>query len=428
MYGPWLSSERCDWTRDSQMASPDLFVIAAFLGLPLVTLAHELGHARASMSFTNGPVEVYVGRTDCALRFRAGRLRMSFSPIGGGGLCRSSRRGMSREQVLVRVLAGPGVNVGLAVVAWLVGDAVTGSLRAVLFTLAAISALQILNLIPRWGVWGPLRKGVPSDGLQALCLIRRRPLPPSPTTLTAHGLKDPVGWSEAIGMVVALAVGALLAARAIPVDAVYLFAGLALQGVLDARAPRLKPAGHASLGLGGRADEGLPQLRGRDPTGCPALLLLPLLRPATACTHRRPALPRASRASRPAILGRIVLYGIVLVVVTITLVADPQRAHLRAARLQRAGTIGSTGPPNSGCPLWPFRLRLGASSSTTEARSTTPTEWRSAPKEAPQTARRVWDGKPHLLSQTHPNPTVSDGIRLIQKCAPCTSHSGPTDT
>ncbi len=43
-----------------------------------------------------------------------------------------------------------------------------------LFTLAAVSSLQILNLIRRWGVWGPLRKGVPSDGLQALWLIRRR--------------------------------------------------------------------------------------------------------------------------------------------------------------------------------------------------------------------------------------------------------------
>jgi hypothetical protein len=96
------------------------------------------------------------------------------------------------------------VNVALALAAWFVGNAATGSLRAVLFTLAAISALQILNLIPRWGVWGPLRKGVPSDGLQALCLIRRRPLPPPPPA-TAHGLKDPVGWSQTIGMVAALA-------------------------------------------------------------------------------------------------------------------------------------------------------------------------------------------------------------------------------
>jgi hypothetical protein len=37
-------------------------------------------------------------------------------------------------------------------VAWLIGNAVTGSLRTALFTLAAISALQILNLVPRWGV------------------------------------------------------------------------------------------------------------------------------------------------------------------------------------------------------------------------------------------------------------------------------------
>jgi hypothetical protein len=73
------------------------------------------------MFFTNRPVEVYTDRTGYALRFRAGRLRMSLSPIGSGGLCRSSRRGMSREQVLVRALAGPGVNVALALAAWCVG-------------------------------------------------------------------------------------------------------------------------------------------------------------------------------------------------------------------------------------------------------------------------------------------------------------------
>jgi hypothetical protein len=302
------------------MASPDLFVIAAFLGLPLITLAHELGHAGASMSFTNGPVEVYVGRADCALGFRAGRLRISFSPIGGGGLCRSSRRGMSREQMLVRVLAGPGVNAGLALVAWLVGNAVTGSLRAVLFTLAAISTLQILNLIPRWGVWGPLRKGVPSDGLQALCLMRRRPLPPPPTTVTAHGLKDPVGWSQAIGMMVALAVGALLAAREVPVDAVYIFAGLALQQVLDAPAPRVKPAGHvpsASV-----VDEHMKI--------CPSCGAE--IRQAARlcyCDHSFDPQPPHTRTTGPPArkpsqstghLGHIVLYGIVLVIVTITLV------------------------------------------------------------------------------------------------------------
>ncbi len=304
------------------MASPDLFVIAAFLGLPLVTLAHELGHATAAMSFTKGSaVEVYVGRTDCALSFRTGRLRISLSPIGGGGLCRSSRRGVSREQALVRVLAGPGVNVALALVAWLVGNAVTGSLRAVLFTLAAISALQILNLIPRWGVWGPLRKGVPSDGLQALGLIRRRPLPPPPATATAHGLKDPVGWSQAIGMVVALTVGALLAARAIPVDAVYIFAGLALQQVLDARAPRLKPTVHApSASVGDEPMKICPS--------CGA----EIRRTARLCYCYHSFAPQpghtpttGAQAHRPSHrtgghLGRIVLYGSLAVIVTITLV------------------------------------------------------------------------------------------------------------
>jgi hypothetical protein len=302
------------------MASPDLFVIAAFFGLPLVTLAHELGHAGAAMAFTNGRVEVYVGRTDCALRVRAGRLRMSLSPIGSGGLCRSSRRGMSREQVLVRVLAGPGVNVALALAAWFVGNTVTGSLRAALFTLAAISALQILNLIPRWGVWGPLRKGVPSDGLQALCLVRRRPLPPPPATATAHGLKDPVGWSQAIGMVAALAVGALLAAQAIPVDAVYIFAGLALQQVLDAHAPRLKPSGHGPTASVGDEPMKICPNCGAEIRWAARLCYCyhsfdpqPQRTPTTGPPARRPSHSTGH-------LGRIVLYGLLAVIVTITLV------------------------------------------------------------------------------------------------------------
>jgi hypothetical protein len=48
-------------------------------------------------------------------------------------------------------------------------------------------------------------------------------------------------------MMAGLAMGALLAARAIPVDALYIFVGLSMQQVLDARAPRLKPAGRGPM-------------------------------------------------------------------------------------------------------------------------------------------------------------------------------------
>ena len=302
------------------MASPDLFVIAAFFGLPLVTLAHELGHAGASMSFTNGPVEVYVGRTDCALRFRAGRLRLSLSPIGSGGLCRSSRRGMSREQVLVRVLAGPGVNVALALTAWFLGNAATGSVRGVLFTLAAISALQILNLIPRWGVWGPLRKGVPSDGLQALCLIRGRPLPPPPAKATGHGLRDPVGRSQTIGVVAGLAVGALLAARAIPVAAIYVYGGLAAQQLLNARAPKPKAAVQtATPSVGDEPMKTCPNCGAQIRRAARLCYCYHTFdpQPQSTSTTGAPARRPSHSTSR---LARIVVCGIVLVMVTIALV------------------------------------------------------------------------------------------------------------
>lgn len=327
------------------MASPDLFVIAAFCGLPLVTLAHELGHAWASMRFTDGPVEVYVGRTDCALRFRAGRLRMSLSPIGGGGLCRSSKRGMSREQLLIRALAGPGVNVALALAAWLVGDAMTGAVRAALFTVAAISALQILNLVPRWGVWGPLRKGVPSDGLQALCLMRGRPLPPPPTKAAGHGLNDPVGWSQIIGMVAALAIGALLVARAIPVNAVYIFAGLALQQALDARAPRLRPAEQAPAA----------QASAEPMKICPNCGAQ-IRRAARLCycyqtfdpqpQHPPTTVPPApGRRHSTGHLGRIVLCGFLLVIATIALLTA--RNEMTCGRLNCNVSAESAAPSTS---------------------------------------------------------------------------------
>jgi hypothetical protein len=224
------------------MAGPEVLILFAFFGVPLVTLVHELGHAGASLLSTDGPVEVYIGRLDCAVRLHAGRLRISLSPIGFGGLCRSPGAAMSREQLLVRALAGPGANAVLVLAGWFAGNHTTGGLRAALFTLAAISAFQFLNLVPRWGVWRPQNKNVPSDGLQALCLLRKRPLPPPPARAPARGLTDPIGRSDAAQVVAGLALGTLLVAHAIPHEALYAAIGIGLQVLLNTRGSKSKPA------------------------------------------------------------------------------------------------------------------------------------------------------------------------------------------
>lgn len=299
------------------MVSPGLFVIAAFCALPLVTLAHELGHAWAALTYSEGPVEVYVGRTDCALKLRRGRLRLFISPVGTGGLCRSATKGLSRRQQLVRVLAGPGVNLVIVVIAGLIGAATSGGLSAVFLTVTGISALQLLNLIPRWGVWGPLRKGIPTDGLQALCLARGRPLPAPPSRRPrGSGLNDPVGWSQLAACAVAFAGGMLIAAHVIPVAAVYVFIGLTLQQTLNARAPKPKSVATPE---GAEAMKTCPS--------CGAQILRSSRR--CYCDHTFAPQPHPAPATRAAAghsgrpaqpttrLMRIALYGVLLVIATI---------------------------------------------------------------------------------------------------------------
>jgi hypothetical protein len=121
-------------------------------------------------------------------------------------------------------------------------------------------------------------------------------------------------------MVVALAVGALLAARAIPVDTVYIFAGLALQQVLDARAPRLKHAGQTRSTSVDDAPMKICPSCGAEIRQAARLCYCyhsfdpqPLHTPTSGPPARKPSQSTGH-------LGRIVLSGIVLVIVTITLV------------------------------------------------------------------------------------------------------------
>jgi hypothetical protein len=160
-------------------------IITALAGVPVATLAHELGHAAAALRFTDRSVLILVGRAHPAVKGRAGRLLVRLSPLATGGRCLSWHTS-SRRQTLIVTLAGPAASLAVALFLWLLGDIISGAGASVLFTLAALNALLALNLIPFRVVAGA-KRGTPSDGLCALYLIRRRPIPPPRPSFTRAG-------------------------------------------------------------------------------------------------------------------------------------------------------------------------------------------------------------------------------------------------
>jgi hypothetical protein len=186
---------------------------------------------------------MFIGRPDRAVKFHIGRLLVWFCPIGAGGFVRLQRPVASRRQAVVSVLAGPAASAAVASVAWLAGNHASGNLRPMLFALAGLSALQLVNLVPRWSVSGGLRQ--PSDGLQALCLIRTQPLPPPPSAGTAsmvHGLKEPVGATHAIATVIGIVFAMVVITHELPVASVYVAIGLLIQALLGQRHPKVASA------------------------------------------------------------------------------------------------------------------------------------------------------------------------------------------
>lgn len=220
------------------MSANGAVIVSTFVGIPIVTLAHELGHAAAGLTFTKNPVLVRVGRADAAIKLRIGRLLIVFSPFGAGGFCRTQGR-VTRQQALMRVLAGPAVNFALALLLWLAGQAASDAARPVLFTLAALNGLALLNLIPHRTRWNPITKGLPSDGLQALCLLRNRPLPPPTPARPAVGVRTPLSGYQIAATLACVPVWVLLTANHLSQTALCLWLPLVLQGALGGSGPSI---------------------------------------------------------------------------------------------------------------------------------------------------------------------------------------------
>ena len=134
-------------------------VLATTVLLPVLTLLHELGHAAFALSVTSGDVHIQVGRSPELVRFRLGRLLVSFSPIPQrgvpfAGVCTYQRSNRSPLAELGLVLAGPAMNAVAAVVlgalALVTLSAVPMWLTATL-TLGALESLVafLYNIDPR---------------------------------------------------------------------------------------------------------------------------------------------------------------------------------------------------------------------------------------------------------------------------------------
>lgn len=226
-------------------SSSILIALVLVATVPLVTLVHELGHGWAAMALTTGPVGVDVGSQRGATTVSAGRLTVSVSFTGLGGICRFDASRLSRRRAVAVVLAGPAANVVLAAVLTFAALAVSGVGHWLLLDLAAISALQFLgNLIPGHALGG-LNHGRANDGLRAWSLVRRRPIPPPKPRASARrsGRLEPVPAPQLVGLFAGAVLGVLAATHSLPADQVMaLGAAMFLVGVQDRMAWSVRPA------------------------------------------------------------------------------------------------------------------------------------------------------------------------------------------
>jgi hypothetical protein len=144
-------------------------LVCAWVLGPLCTLAHEFGHAVVALRSADGPVRISVGGRRWAARLRIGRIRISFSPCGLGGLCSYRGPELTRREHLRRTLAGPAANLILAVALLPPLLSSDGVLHVALLTAVAVNAAMALgNLVPLPGRLAPV-----SDGRQMWSLLRR---------------------------------------------------------------------------------------------------------------------------------------------------------------------------------------------------------------------------------------------------------------
>lgn len=158
--------------------------LALVVGVPLLTLVHELGHGIAAALFVGGRVTIVQGNAPFRITFSVWRfdvlLRGPVAPHHGmvGWAVWGSHP--SRRRQALATVAGPVTSLASTLVC-LGGVAATGSTPRLFLTyLTLASMLQTLSsgLPVRYGRWFGQFAGEASDGLRIRRLLEGRPEPP----------------------------------------------------------------------------------------------------------------------------------------------------------------------------------------------------------------------------------------------------------
>lgn len=158
-------------------------VVTGVIAVPLLTLAHELGHAVAAVATGGGTVVVHMGADPPLIRLSVGRIAVRLSPKGCTARC-DVDPALRRGRLLLVALAGPGASVLLAVALAILAVALSNEGSVAPFWIAVLAAaaslvLGLANAIPfrRLPSWWPGASSTepgPSDGLLALRALRQK--------------------------------------------------------------------------------------------------------------------------------------------------------------------------------------------------------------------------------------------------------------
>lgn len=158
-----------------------VFSISWCLIMPMMMLAHELGHAAVALKVTPGPVVAYVGRPSCAIEVHFERLKIGLSPVpvdGGsyGARCTAHTNSATQRDLLAIALAGPlATALTIAILVW-AAIATKGLpiwIPAALWFNAAFAFIALLAALNPRSSKSPRPSGAAgSDGAQALRAYR----------------------------------------------------------------------------------------------------------------------------------------------------------------------------------------------------------------------------------------------------------------
>src|SRR3954452_23929230 len=84
-----------------------LFLAVLMVGMRLLTLVHEVGHAVAVVTLTGQRVLIQSGHDDALIRFAIGKIDFRLDPRTGRDYCRASGAGVTPRQWIAVCLAGP---------------------------------------------------------------------------------------------------------------------------------------------------------------------------------------------------------------------------------------------------------------------------------------------------------------------------------